>query len=80
MWDMPRLLLAAVAVLTSFLIVPSDSIRCFKCDALSQPVSDCPGWHRPPIDTFHDRKDRGGLFTHCLEIKLGNGTIVHQAR
>ena len=38
----------------------------------------CPGWHRRPVDTYLDLKDRGGLFTHCLEIKLANGTVLRQ--
>lgn len=54
-----------------------DSIMCYKCDALDQP-SDCPGFRRKPVDTFMDLNDRGGLYTHCVEIRLGNGTILHQ--
>ena len=69
-------------VLVSLLVLslnvyPADTIMCYKCDALDQP-SDCPGFHRKPLDTFMDLNDKGGLYTHCVEIRLGNGTILHQ--
>ena len=56
----------------------SDGIKCFKCDALESPISNCPGWHRNPVDSVRDLRDRGGLYTHCTDIRLANGTVVHQ--
>ena len=73
-WRRPPLPLALLLLLLPALAA---AIKCYQCDALEQP-SDCPGWHRPPIDTYKDKKDRGGLFTHCVEIKLANGTVLHQ--
>ncbi len=65
------ILLFATTSLTS-------AIVCYHCDSINKSPGDCPGWHRRPIDTFHDLKDRGGLFSHCVEIKLANGTVLHQ--
>jgi hypothetical protein len=70
-------LLPALGLL-AMLVGCAEAIVCYQCDALNKPVSDCPGWHRRPIDTFIDKNDRGGLFSHCVEIRLRNGTIVHQ--
>ena len=52
--------------------------RCYKCNEIDKPYVPCPGWHRRPVDTYLDLKDRGGLYTHCLEIKLANGTVIRQ--
>ena len=52
--------------------------RCYKCNEIDKPYVPCPGWHRRPVDTYLDLKDRGGLFTHCLEIRLANGTVIRQ--
>lgn len=67
---LPLLLLCAVS--------PAGSIVCYKCDALKQMRSDCPGTYRRPVDTYRDLGDRGGLYTHCMEIRLRNGTVLHQ--
>ncbi len=45
---------------------------------MEQPYAPCPGWHRPPTDTYLDLNDKGGFYTHCVEIKLANGTVVLQ--
>jgi len=43
-----------------------------------QARSDCPGWRRRPIDTFRDLGDLGGLYTHCVDVRLENGTVLYQ--
>ena len=55
-----------------------DSISCYRCDALDRKVSDCPGWMRRPINSVLDLHDRGGLYTHCVDVRLANGTVLHQ--
>ena len=55
-----------------------DSISCYRCDALDSKVSDCPGWMRRPIHSVIDLHDRGGLYTHCVDVRLANGTVLHQ--
>ena len=55
-----------------------DSISCYRCDALDSKVSDCPGWMRRPINSVLDLHDRGGLYTHCVDVRLANGTVLHQ--
>ena len=59
------------------LIIQTDD-RCYKCNEIDKPYVPCPGWHRRPVDTYLDLKDRGGLYTHCLEIRLANGTVIRQ--
>lgn len=53
-------------------------LLCYRCDGLNKPVSDCPGWHRRPVDSLRDLGDRGGLYTHCVDIRLANGTVLYQ--
>ena len=55
-----------------------DSISCYRCDALDSKKSDCPGWVRRPINSVLDLGDRGGLYTHCIDVRLANGTVLHQ--
>ena len=55
-----------------------NSISCYRCDALDSKVSDCPGWMRRPINSVLDLHDRGGLYTHCVDVRLANGTVLHQ--
>ena len=55
-----------------------DSISCYRCDALDQKKTDCPGWMRRPINSVLDLHDRGGLYTHCIDVRLANGTVLHQ--
>jgi hypothetical protein len=55
-----------------------DSISCYRCDALDSKTSDCPGWMRRPINSVLDLHDRGGLYTHCVDVRLANGTVLHQ--
>ena len=55
-----------------------DSISCYRCDALDSKKSDCPGWVRRPINSVLDLHDRGGLYTHCIDVRLSNGTVLHQ--
>jgi len=40
--------------------------------------SDCPGWRRRPVDTIRDLGDLGGLYTHCVDVRLDNGTVLYQ--
>ena len=56
----------------------TQSLLCYRCDALNQANSDCPGWHRRPVDSLRDLGDRGGLYTHCVDIRLANGTVLYQ--
>ena len=53
-------------------------LLCYRCDALEKANSDCPGWKRRPIDSLRDLGDRGGLYTHCVDIRLANGTVLYQ--
>ncbi|CAB4060909.1 unnamed protein product [Lepeophtheirus salmonis] len=80
---MEELQLERTAILLSLLLsmIPSETqgIKCYRCDAIESPRNSCPGTLRRPVDTVRDLRDRGGLYTHCIEIKLRNGTIVHQA-
>lgn len=55
----------------------NSALQCYRCDGLNQ-ASDCPGWIRRPIDSLRDLNDRGGLFTHCVDIRLANGTVLYQ--
>ena len=55
-----------------------ESISCYRCDALDSKKSDCPGWVRRPINSVLDLHDRGGLYTHCIDVRLSNGTVIHQ--
>ena len=54
------------------------ALLCYRCDGLNQATSDCPGWHRRPVDSLRDLQDRGGLYTHCIDIRLANGTVIYQ--
>ena len=56
----------------------ADSISCYRCDALDSPKSDCPGWNRRAVNSIMDLRDRGGLYTHCVDVRLANGTVLHQ--
>ena len=55
-----------------------DSISCYRCDALDSPKSNCPGWTRRAVNSVMDLGDRGGLYTHCVDVRLANGTVLHQ--
>ena len=52
-------------------------ISCYRCDALDQP-SDCPGWVRPHIHSMVHLNDEHGFYTHCVDIRLADGTVLHQ--
>ena len=54
------------------------SISCFVCDALEKQISDCPGWDRLPVHSITNLGDRNGFYTHCLDIRLADNTILHQ--
>ena len=74
--NLPQLLLVAMLLLE----LPSRAaaIICYQCDATQTLHGNCPGWYRRPVDTFKDLHDKGGLYSHCVEIRLANGTIIHQ--
>ena len=72
------MLFSLVFLLDVFLVDLSSGIVCYSCDALRSRHSDCPGWNRRPVDTFKDLHDKGGLYTHCVEIRMANGTVLHQ--
>ena len=65
--EMAALVLFLLSAMSSRTSV--EAIMCYQCNAIEQPLSTCPGWHRPPVDTLVDRNDKGGLFTHCVEIR-----------
>ena len=67
-----------VIVLALSLIGLSEGLKCYKCDNLQVPRNDCPGWRRKPIDTVIDYKDKGGLYTNCVDVRLTNGTVLYQ--
>ena len=60
------------------LLKSCNALLCYRCDGLNQATSDCPGWHRRPVDSLRDLQDRGGLYTHCIDIRLANGTVIYQ--
>ena len=71
-------IIGTLLVCCGCLIPYVDSISCYRCDALDSKVSDCPGWMRRPINSVLDLHDRGGLYTHCIDVRLANGTVLHQ--
>ena len=73
-WSLSVFLAFMMALLPKW----SSALQCYRCDGLNQPISDCPGWIRRPIDSLRDLNDRGGLFTHCVDIRLANGTVLYQ--
>ncbi len=77
---MTRLLafLAAFMAFFSGLSPGVEAILCYKCDALNSQKSNCPGWHRRPVDSLRDLGDRGGLYSHCVDVRLANGTVLYQ--
>ena len=54
------------------------SISCFKCDLIERGNSDCPGWDRLPVNSITNLGDRNGFYTHCLDVRLADGTVIHQ--
>lgn len=60
------------------LLKSCNALLCYRCNALNNPTSNCPGWHRRPVDSLRDLQDRGGLYTHCIDIRLANGTVIYQ--
>lgn len=69
---------ALIFLILAFLTQKGIALLCYRCDALNNPTSNCPGWHRRPIDSLRDLGDRGGLYTHCVDIRLANGTVLYQ--
>ena len=55
-----------------------EAILCYKCDALVSQKSNCPGWQRRPVDSLSDISDRGDLYSHCVDVRLANGTVLYQ--
>jgi len=76
--SMLTLLLSTLFVSCGCFFSHVDSISCYKCDALDSPKSDCPGWNRRAVNSIMDLHDRGGLYTHCVDVRLANGTVLHQ--
>ena len=73
------LTIIGILLVCSICFIPYvNSISCYRCDALDRKVSDCPGWMRRPIDSVLDLHDKGGLYTHCVDVRLANGTVLHQ--
>ena len=70
---LPRSTLLPLLLLSLLPLPPAaEGIICYQCDALGQesPRNTCRGWYRrKPVDTFLDMHDRGGLYTHCIEIR-----------
>lgn len=68
-----------VIVVVALFIRTAAGIVCYQCDSTKPSgPGNCPGWHRRPINTFLDLHDKGGLYTHCVDIRLANGTIILQ--
>ena len=74
----PVLVQLVMLLLVDLLPSKVGAIICYQCDATSTLHGNCPGWYRRPVDTFKDLHDKGGLYSHCVEIRLANGTIIHQ--
>ncbi len=55
-----------------------EAILCYKCDALVSQKSNCPSWQRRPVDSLSDISDRGDLYSHCVDVRLANGTVLYQ--
>ena len=73
------LTIIGILLVCSICFIPYvNSISCYRCDALDRKVSDCPGWMRRPIDSVLNLHDKGGLYTHCVDVRLANGTVLHQ--
>ena len=53
-------------------------ISCFVCDALEKQISDCPGWDRLPVHSIKNLGDKNGFYTHCLDVRLADNTVLHQ--
>ena len=54
------------------------TISCFVCDALEKQISDCPGWDRLPVHSITNLGDKNGFYTHCLDVRLEDNTVLHQ--
>ncbi len=71
----------ALVALLSSMDLGAEAILCYRCDATKSRESrdmTCPGWHRRPVDSLRDLGDRGGLYSHCVDVRLANGTVLDQ--
>merc|ERR1711944_43289 len=53
-------------------------ISCYVCDSLENRKSDCPGWDRDPIHSVTNLSDKNGFYTHCLDVRMADNTVLHQ--
>ena len=68
-----------IAIILIFnLIKRVSTISCFVCDALEKQISDCPGWDRLPVHSITNLGDKNGFYTHCLDVRLADNTVLHQ--
>ena len=68
-----------IAIILIFnLIKRVSTISCFVCDALEKQISDCPGWDRLPVHSITNLGDKNGFYTHCLDVRLEDNTVLHQ--
>ena len=73
-----RSVLFSMYLLMTFMFHTAYSISCFQCDSLEKQHNDCPGWGRPPVHSVTDLSDRNGFYTHCLDVRLEDNTVLHQ--
>ena len=73
-----RSIFIEVLLLLALCIYRGNSISCFRCDSLETQKSDCPGWNRPVVHSVTHLGDKNGFYTHCLDVRLADNTIIHQ--
>ena len=70
-----------IVLLIVSLFKSCNTLLCYRCDDVNKPNSlrsSCPGWYRRPVDSLRDFGDHDGLYTHCIDIRLANGTVIYQ--
>ena len=65
-------------LLLGLLVRRVHTISCFQCDSLEKEKSDCPGFDRLPVHSVTHLGDKNGFYTHCLDVRLADDTIIHQ--
>ena len=71
-------LVVILLLLGSYFFKEVTPISCFICDALEKQISDCPGWDRLPVHSITNLGDKNGFYTHCLDVRLADNTVLHQ--
>ena len=73
-----RCVLISMYLLMVFKVHTVHLISCFECDSLEKQENDCPGWDRLPVNSVKNLSDRNGFYTHCLDVRLADNTVLHQ--